>query len=541
MNSGARVRFLSIVPLFSFYYLLICIKLFNLQIHKQALFVSLAKKQHEPIITDYWQRGTIFDCNGIPLTANDYTFSTFVRPKDLKERATIELFLQKHYPGAYQRYLTQPESPFMFIKRRINNEEILKIRAERIDELQLLKEPSRRYHFKELAEIVGVTNIDNNGISGIEYMFNEQLKGGSQSYRIQKYTRHETLNSSQPQPRASKNITLTVDANLQFLVYQELKKRVTLFKAKQGSIIVMDPASGDIKAMANYFAGDANKEQSSYTHEKKNFCIAEQYELGSVIKIFAALAALEEKVCTPEEIIDCGSTKEFFLDGRKIRTPVAHGELSFSQIIEKSNNIGIAIIAKRLGKKLYEHYVRVGFAQATGIELPGEQKGWITPPEKWSQQSVISLSYGYEIAITLLQLARAFSIIAHDGCMVQPRIVKDQFAKPIISEPLYRRETIDQITKILQLTTLQGTARKAQMNGYDVMCKTGTANLLENGKYVTNKNSYTCAGILKKDAYCRVIIVYLRETPTSGLFASQVSAPLFEKIAQKIIIHDKVI
>lgn len=518
--------------------------LFSMQIRQHTFFSDLAHKQYRTTVTYTPERAPIIDRNGTPIALNTTAISAFIAPAKITMHDKLQTFLQLYFPQAYARYLTHQQHNFMFVQRNITDTQANLIKSYGIEEILYVKEPHRYYPFYALAPIVGITNIDNTGILGIEYLFDTSLKGSPSSYTLQKDARsHYFYFEKQKQHVGKKSlpVALTIDADLQFLVFEELQQTINTFNAKQGSIIIMDPKNGDISVMANYPTFDPNNTQHLDMALTKNYCIAEQYELGSVIKVFAALAALEEGVVTVDEKIDCQNTKTTEIDGRKINTPVAHGIISFSEVIEKSNNIGIALIAKRLNEKLYAHYQRVGFGTATGIELPGEQKGFINPPNHWSKQSVISLSYGYEITTTLLQLARAFGIIANNGHMIQPHIIKDTHTKEHPTEQLYSTNSIESIKKILTLTTQQGTAQKARMRGYDIMCKTGTANLLENGIYVHTKNSFTCAGILKKNDYCRVIVVYIREAEKPGLFASQVAVPLFEKVAQKTIIHDKII
>jgi cell division protein FtsI (penicillin-binding protein 3) len=515
-----------------------------MQIYQHSFFSNLAQKQYQTSITYTPLRAPILDRNGTPIALNKSAVSAFITPSKIVMHNALQNFLELYFPQAYNRYQNRQQHAFMFLQRNISENQMNIIKSYDLDEIQFIKEPHRYYPFPTLAPIVGITNIDNTGILGIEYTFDTLLKGTESSYTLKKDARSHYFYFEKKYEHVGTDgqpITLTIDADLQFLITEELKQTIEKFNAKQGSIIVLDPITGDIIVMANYPGFDPNNTQQLDQSLTKNNCIAEQYELGSVIKVFAALAALEEGVVTIDEKIDCGNTKTTYVDGRKINTTVAHGVLSFSQVIEKSNNIGIALVAKRLNEKLYTHYLRAGFGSLTGIELPGEQKGFINPPQHWSKQSVISLSYGYEITATLLQLARAFSIIANNGCMVQPHIILHPNRTPHMSEPLYSPKTIDDIKEILNLTTLQGTAQKARMRGYDIMCKTGTANLLENGVYVASKNSYTCAGILKKNKYTRIIVVYIKQAETPGLFASQVAVPLFEKVAQKTIIHDKIV
>ncbi|MEX0848912.1 MAG: penicillin-binding protein 2 [Candidatus Dependentiae bacterium] len=543
MDNAQQLRTVGIFLFFCICYSVVILNLFFMQIYQHAFFYDLAEKQYKTTITHTPERALIFDRNNTPIALNKKAVSAFICPNKCMNDEQLFSFLHLYFPQAYIRYQTKPDASFMFIQRNLTKEQIDLIKTYGTDHIQFIKEPHRHYPFACLSSIIGITNIDNIGSLGIEYLFDTNLKGKPTSYTLQKDARSGYFYFDKVDKCIGNNgnpINVTIDADLQFLVQEELQNTVQKFNAQQGSVLVFDPTNGDILVMANYPTFDPNNTQNVNLKLTKNYCISEQYELGSVIKVFAALAALQENVVDIDEEIDCKNSKTTYIDGRRINTTIAHGTLTFSQVIEKSNNIGIALVAKRLNEKLYEHYQRVGFGIKTDIHLPGEQKGFINPPKDWSQQSVISLSYGYEITTTLLQLARAFSVIANDGYMVQPRIILNQ-QQPIFSTRLYDQSVINDIKQILQRTTLQGTARRARMQGYDIMCKTGTANLLENGIYIDTKNSYSCAGIIQKDDYKRIIITYIKEASMPGLYASQVAVPLFEKVAQKTVIHDKII
>ena len=288
---------------------------------------------------------------------------------------------------------------------------------------------------------------------------------------------------------------------------------------------------------------DPNNIDGVDLEKTKNKIITEVYELGSVMKVFTALAAIEEGLVEENEMIDCENVKTTYVEGRKINTVPSSvlGVVPFTEVIEKSNNIGIAKVALRLGPKLYDHYIRLGFGKKLGIELPAEQKGFVNAPAHWSKQSIISLSYGYEISATLLQLAHAFCIIARRGHPVTLSCILSEKTPPAQTKPLYTPVSIDTIQHILENTTLRGSMKKAAIKGYKIMSKTGTANLLVDGFYDTTKNIYTCAGIIEKGDYQRVIVVFIKEGAKKNLYASFVTAPLFERIAEKTLINDKII
>lgn len=543
ITTQQRMRIFSVFFFFCTIYGIIIVHVFCIQIKKHHFFSTLAHKQYHITCTHTPSRASIVDRHGNHLTTNREHISAFLVPNHLHNSKTVQSFLQNYFPEALERLQKQHTSKFMFIKRRLSEEEIHLIKTSGSPDIHLLEEHNRYYPIPSTAQIVGMTNVDNKGILGIELLYDEQLAGKPSTYVLEKDARSHYYHFAKETVVQGHNgtpIQLTIDTDLQFLAFEELKKTITQFKAKEGAVLILDPTNGDILTMVSYPSFDPNNAQSITIASTKNSTITESYELGSVFKVFVALAALEEGVVSLDEPIDCLDKTTAYLDGRQINTWKAHGIIPFSQVIEQSNNIGIAIVAKRLDTTLYNHLRKLGFGNKTGIQLPGEQSGFVNPPHLWSKQSIISLSYGYEVRATLLQLARAFCIIAHDGYDVTPRLLLNNPIH-IADTPLYKADTIATVKDILKNTTMYGTAKRAAIKGYDIMSKTGTANLLDHGVYNNKKNIYTCAGIIEKGDYKRVIVTFIKESARSNLFASQVSAPLFERIAEKVLIHDKMV
>ena len=431
----------------------------------------------------------------------------------------------------------------MYVKRKLSDHHIDLIAKSKLEDIQLLHEPTRFYPLDAAAQIIGITNIDNQGLAGIELQYNAQLSGTPTTLTLEKdarsgrfyFQKETTISGTTGAP-----IYLSIDSDLQFLVQEELQKTIETFNAREGSVVVMNPVNGEIMAMVSYPSFDPNSRDSINPEFMKSKCITEAYELGSVIKVFAALAALEDELVTLDEQIDCKNTNTTYIDGRRINTPFKDGVISFAEVIAFSNNIGTAIVAKRVGTKLYDHYTKIGFGKKTNIEFPGEQKGFVNPPKKWSKQSIISLSYGYEITATLLQLACAFCMIANNGHSIAPTLLLDVGHTPS-EQALYSPRAMQDIRYILEQTTLKGSTKRAAVKGYTILSKTGTANILVNGQYRPEKNIYTCAGIIEKGNYKRVVVTFIKEASKPNLFAAIVAAPLFERVAQKTLIHDAII
>ncbi len=542
MNIANKLRSVSVFFIFVLLFCTALIHLYGLQIRQHTFFSDLAHRQYYLTLTTYPPRALIFDRNGIPLTLNKESLSAFLMPHQIKNKPQLTEFLKNHFPGALTRLAEKQTSYFMYVKRRLSPEEEQLIKESNIEDIHFLYEPSRFYPLEATASITGITNTDNRGLFGIEHFCDTQLAGTPTTTVLEKDARSGLFYFAKQTTKEGTDgipVHLTIDSNLQFLVQEELFAAIQKYQATQGGAVVMDPLSGDILAMATYPTFDPNHTQSLTPEITKNVALTEAYEFGSGFKAFFALAALEEKIAESDEIIDCENRKTTYVEGRKVNTVDSSiaGLLTFSEVIQKSNNIGVAKVAKRLGAPLYDHYKKMGFGTKTGITFPGEHGGFLMHPDKWSKQSVISLSYGYEVTATLVQLATAFCLFSNDGHRVMPHLIKG--GSTGLKEKLYSTEAIDTMRMILQETALKGTARYAQVNGYITLGKTSTANLLDHGVYNPNKNLYGFVGAIEKGPYKRVIACFLKESPRHNLYAATVAAPLFERIAERTIMHEK--
>lgn len=545
MNREYSVRISFLFLLFCSVYALILINLYFIQVKHRDFYLHLAQQQHNVTIKKTPPRALIYDRTQQILALNKNSLAAFTLPKKLEEPATLKNFLATYFPQAAERLETHKDQHFMFIKRKLTPEQLERIQQSNLPDLYLIEEPSRYYPIESTGPLVGITDVDNVGLFGMELLYNDTLAGVPTTYSLQKdarsgyfYFKKETrVEGSSGSP-----ITLTIDANLQFLAYEALKETVERYEAQEGAVLVMDPETGHILTTAQFPDFDPNNTENIVQEHTKLKAATDVHELGSVMKVFVTLAALEEGVVTPEEEIDCRYTKTTLINGMRVNTWKEHGVIPFCEVIQFSNNIGIALVAQRLGPKLYDHYKRFGFCKKTGLALPGEQHGSITHPKRWSKQSLISLSFGYEVSATLLQLATAFCIVANGGYAVQPQfILEPSPLKNVQTEQLYRTETIQIVQDILEKTVTQGTARRAALKGYRVMGKTGTANLIIDGKYNPDHNIYTFAGIVQKDDYKRVIVTFIKNAKKKNLYASQVAVPLFERVMEHVLIHDKVL
>jgi cell division protein FtsI (penicillin-binding protein 3) len=544
INNRTKERLLSLFFIFFLLYCLIWLNLYIIQIRQGSFFATIGQQQWRMNIVRYPPRAWIYDrTEKQPLAMNKDSLAAFIIPSALRNPESLKKFLHRHFPAAYERLLAKDNGHFLYLKRRLTPVEQMLIEQSGLNDIHILKEPSRAYPVESTGPLVGITDIDNQGLFGIELMYNTQLGGHPTTYTVEKdarsghcyFTKETKIQGNEGSP-----ITLTIDSDLQFLAYEELKETVHEFQSQEGSVVILDPATGDILVMANYPDFDPNDTKTLAMATTKNKIITEAYELGSVMKAFVALAALEEGVVTPDEIIDCENKKITYLNGWRFSTWKEHGLLPFRAVFTKSNNIGMAKVAQRLGPKLYDHYIRCGFGKKTGLGFPGEQSGFVNPPERWTKPSIISLSFGYEITATLLQLASAFAMIANEGKPITPRLIKqDRNTHPTPPQnSLYSPQAIQSFCELLEGTITNGTAHRAAIPGFIVRGKTGSANLVVDGTYSPDHSIFTFAGIIEKNSYKRVMVTFIKEANKKGVYASSVAVPLFERIAHKMIIHD---
>lgn len=510
-------------------------QLFSLQIYQHDFYTQLAYKQRTLTLTRYPDRGLIYDRNGIALCNNKETVAACIEPKKIIEKDRLLTFLQKHFESAYERYLHNPAASFLYIKRNLTEEEIDTITHAQLPDIHLIQETTRSYYTPEVVSITGITSREQEGLFGLEWLYNKELKGTPSITVFEKDAHSHFFSTTEHTQETTAPLYTTIDAHLQQIVQEELNNAATACNAQEGALIIMNPETGEILASASYPTYQFNSENND-TRCTKNNCFSECYEFGSVMKSFTALAALEEEVVTPDEVINCHNTKEAYIKNRLIRTVHAQGYVTFSEIIQHSNNIGIAIVAYRLYEKLYDYYKLFGFGSNVSSIFPGQQKGFVNPPSHWSAHSIISLSYGYEITATLVQLVRAFSLFANDGHLITPHIIKQ--TECMMSPKIVSSKSINESRSILEKTTTHGTARRAHIPGYTILSKTGTANLLVNGKYEDDKRIYSYVGLLEKGTYKRATGLYLKNTSHTHAYASTVVTPVCKNVMEKMVIHE---
>jgi len=532
------IRSLFVLIICSIIYGVIAFNLYLIQIQQNNFFKNLGEKQYNVTMQTFPPRAYIYDRNHNPVAINKDSFAVFILPKTLINKEETLNFLQKHFPQSHQRFSENQQKSFMFIKRNLSQQEIDLIKNSNIIDLHLLKESSRFYPYECMGPVLGITDIDNHGQFGLELQYNQKLQGTPTTFKLKKDAKSHHFYFSKEMTEQGVDgepINLTIDAVLQHKFQTILDEAVDNYGAAEAGALAIDPVTGELLAIVSYPHFNPNDTKQLNMETTKCRPISNCFESGSVIKVFAAVAALQEGATTLDEVIDCENTKETYIDHLRVRTVYPGGKIPFIEVMQHSNNIGIVKVMKRIGTDLYDYYTLFGFGKITGLHFPGEQKGFVNHPSNWSAYSIQSLSYGYEITTSLLHLARAYSLLVNGGYLVTPKLIKDGLVES--TGPLISQKTLGDMKEMLQSVVELGCGKKAFIPGYTIYGKTGTAEILENGKYNEDRRLYTFLGAIEKDSYLRVIVCYVKDSKRAT-YSSMVTAPLFRKLAESMILHE---
>ncbi len=546
-NGIIKARQLAVFLLFIGVLLYLLIHLFSIQAIDYDFFSDIAKDQHTVSIELEPKRGSIFDRQMRILAVNLNVDSVFANPREVfrKEHASKVLAsILKLDEGVILDRLKRDKG-FVWIKRKISRHESEAIKKLKIKGIELIKESKRFYPNSSLGcHFLGVADIDNNGLEGLELYYNKYLKG-SIGWRtsIQDAKRRKIVSflDEHVPPQNGYNLILTIDEVIQHIAERELKACFKKYKAKDASIIVMDPRNGAILAMANLPNYDLNDFKDALRDSMRNRAICDFFEPGSVFKVVAASAALEEGVIDFPDKVYC-EDGAYRVGRRVLHDHRPHGVLTFREVIEKSSNIGTVKVASRFGaSKMYKYIKGFGFCDATAIDLPGEVAGMNRDVSRWTKGSMLAIPMGQEVTTTALQLACAISSIINGGRLFKPRIVKeiiDERGETIksFSPKIIRRvispESSSKMRELLTGVVDNGTGRRARIEGYKVGGKTGTAQKVEDaGFYSHSKFRASFIGFAPAEDPILAVVVCIDE-PRPIYYGGVVAAPVFKKVIE---------
>lgn len=533
--------------LFFIFFCLSIARLFFIQIFRSNYLADIAKKQHNLFVELEPRRGTIYDCNLRPQASNVVVDSVYASPNEIpdkdKDRIINQLSSILDVSREYLKDRLYRKKSFVWIGRKITPQQREAISNLRIKGIDFIKESKRSYSNGYLAaQVIGFAGLDNVGLEGLELYYDEYLKGQSGWAVFLRDARQKKLDLYEKivPPKDGYDIVLTIDEVIQYIAEKELEKAIKKHNAKGGSIVVMNPHTGEILALANRPTFDPNDPKSRIKDSMRDRAICDLFEPGSVFKIVTASAALEEQRLDESDRIFC-ENGAYRVANHILHDHTSHGWLTFREVIEQSSNIGTTKIAQKLGDSLLYRYVRAfGFGVKTGIDLPGEINGMVKEPRFWSKTSIGAVPIGQEVGVTTLQLACAISVIANGGQLMRPFIVKeiiDNYKEPIREfEPVMVRKavslnTAERIKSILQGVVEKGTGRMAKIQEFSAAGKTGTAQKIEpNGAYSHTKFMATFIGFAPVDDPMVAIAISIDE-PRPYYFGGVVAAPVFKNVA----------
>ena len=527
----------------------ICGRLVYLQIFRYGGFVKQAEHQQQREIPLSAKRGVIYDRSGKELAMSVLVDSAFAVPSEVKDLPTAVSLITRITRDDHNVVLAdcRNHKTFCWVARKADDETIERIKSLNLQGIHFQKEPKRFYPARDLAaQVLGTVGMEDSGQSGIEHAFDDELRGRAGKMFISVDARRQWFSDVEKQPEPGGNLVLTIDKNIQYIAEKELDQAIHDTQAIAGTVIVENPHTGEILALANRPTFNPNLRKEITPAALTNRAVSYVYEPGSTFKLVTISAALEEKLTNPDEVFDC-QMGSIVYNGMRIRDSKPHGLLPVWGVIAESSDVGAIKIALRLGEDRFYKYIRAyGFGQQTGIELPGETRGLTKPVSRWSKVSIAAISMGQEIGISPLQLAGLVSTFANDGVWVAPRIVagraEPQSAPQTVafhagaSRRVISSYTAAEMRSMMQKVVLEGTGRKAILEGYTSAGKTGTAQKVDpaTGAYSKTKYIGSFAGFAPVNNP-QIVVAVILDSAVGLHQGGQVSAPVFRRVAQQVL------
>jgi cell division protein FtsI (penicillin-binding protein 3) len=546
-------RALFVAAFIGFWMFLICGRLVYLQFSQYENLANRARQQQQNAIETSPQRGELLDRQGRQLARSVQTVSLFLDPDGLdtetldrnaQQLAKTLNLKQADLTKEFREAQTEKRR-FIWIARRLDADLGAKIVALNLPGVQTRLEPKRYYPNGPLAaHVLGYVGLDGQGLGGVEQSYNAKISGEPGRLFLEKDANGKPYESYEIASKPGQTVVLTIDQTIQYLAEQSLLAAVQRSRAKSGTVIVLDPRSGEILALANAPTFDPNKVAEAKPETRSNWALQNIYEPGSTFKIVAFSAAIENKLARVDDHIDC-QMGAITVAGRVIHDHHPFGSLTIAEALAKSSNVAAIKLGVRVGDEtMYDYIRRFGFGAKTGIELPGETSGILRKVERWQPSSIGSIAIGQEVGVTPVQMVAAFGALANDGLRVAPHLIREvRNAEGTVvyrAQPEQRRvisaETAIALRGMLEGVTLHGTAKKAQLDGYSAAGKTGTAQKIDpkTKAYSATKFVGSFVGFAPVSNPQVVIIVVIDE-PAGAYHGGDVAAPIFREVAEQIL------
>lgn len=529
----------------------ILFRLVTLQVLQAAELTARADRQHQKTVTLEGARGTVTDRHGKVLAMNVEVPSVFGVPTAMESPnlAARQLAPVLHVRRDELEKKLRQDKSFVWLARKVEPEQSHRLQQLSLDGVGVVME-GRRFYPKGplLAHVLGFAGMDGQGLEGLERRYESQLHGEKRVTILQRDALGRTVfpkGFAEKPPVPGHALTLTIDEVVQYIAEKELEETVNQTRAKGGTVIVMEPQTGAILALAVSPRFDPNAVAVLTPDRWRNRALTDTYEPGSTLKIVVAAAALEEKVMMPGTML-FGENGRMTVANTTIHDHEKMGWITFAQMVQKSSNIGAAKTGMVLGEsRLYRYLQSFGFGQRTEIDLPGEVSGLLKAPKEWGRRSLASISMGQEIGVTPLQMVAAIGAIANNGVLMKPYVVsevrdqKGALLKDVL--PQVRRrvvspETARTLTTILEGVVTNGTGTKAAIPGFRVAGKTGTAQKVDprTGTYSNSHFVVSFLGFVSADSPRLAMIVVVDE-PQGEAWGGTIAAPVFRRVGEQVL------
>jgi cell division protein FtsI (penicillin-binding protein 3) len=527
----------------------VVVRMGDIQIRQSALLTEKALRQQKGTIEITASRGVIYDRFGEELALSTPVDSIGVFPDKVHDVAMTATMLRQVLDidrATLERKLRGEQ--FDWVRRFAEPGEADRVRRLNLPGIHFEKESKRYYPKGRVAvHVLGAVGTDYYGLAGLEESFEKRLRGTSGSSLVQyDALRKHYASRIVREPVPGSDLILTLDQRIQMLAERELRKAVTATQATAGTIVIMDPQSGDLLAVANWPTFDPYARPRSKEAMKvwRNYAISNLIEPGSTFKLVTLSGVIEEKLTTPNEVLNC-ENGSYYVGRRLIRDHKPYKMLTVSEVMANSSNIGALKLGQRLREpRFYEYIRRFGFGEASGLPLPNELDGLLRPVDRWGTTSLESISFGQEIGVTAMQMARATAVIANGGMLVQPRIV-DAIVAPDGRRERYetgppRRaitvQTAAAIRAMMEKTVIEGTGKHAQVPGYRIAGKTGTAQKIDpdTGAYSETDYIANFVGFAPVNDPSFVVVIAI-DSPKGVHTGGMIAAPVFPHLARQTL------
>jgi cell division protein FtsI (penicillin-binding protein 3) len=543
-----RLRWLFVWVVALVWMVAVLARLSYLQLFCYGEYFARAQHQQQRLFEISPKRGTIYDRKGRELAVSIPMDSVFADPAEITDAEMAGRLLSRVLSNPSDEIETKIREAHTPIRlaRKLPPEAVQRIQEMNLRGIFFQQENRRVYPQRTLAaHVLGYTDVDEKGIGGIEYSLDKQIRGLPGKMMVMADGRRRWYDRKESAADPGESVTLTIDETIQYIAEKELAQAIEDTHAKAGTVVVQDPNTGELLALANWPTFDPNDAGSYPDAARMDRAVSAAYEPGSTFKVLTLTGAIENGVTNPDALIDCQMGK-ILLPGRVIHDWHPFGVMSVDKILVHSSDVGAIKVALQLGSpRFYETIRTFGIGQATGIELPGENRGLLRPLENWSANSIGSLAMGQEVSVTPIQIISAISAIANGGTLYRPRIVRDMRggAMPARHTDADPRQATDQKTAaemrgMMEDVILEGTGKPAHLSGYTAGGKSGTAQKIDpaTGRYSASQYNSSFVGFAPVNDPAITILVVL-DSPVGAHHGGEVGGPVFKRVAEQVLAY----